>query len=66
MKETGNVCEIEGLPFNERQDIDDEGNAPVIPTDVQALVLDGIGFDHLKVRRVPTPRPGPCSLLARV
>lgn len=26
-----------------------------------ALVLDGIGFDHLKTRRAPTPRPGPCA-----
>lgn len=37
-----------------------------IPSEMRALVLDGVGFDHLKVRRVPTPRPGPRQLLARV
>jgi threonine dehydrogenase-like Zn-dependent dehydrogenase len=37
-----------------------------IPTEMRALVLDGTGFDHLRVRRVPTPRPGPRQLLARV
>ena len=39
---------------------------PVVPADMRALVLDGVGFDHLKVRRVPIPRPGPRQLLARV
>lgn len=33
---------------------------------MRALVLDGAGFDHLHVRRVPTPRPGPNQMLARV
>jgi L-iditol 2-dehydrogenase len=33
---------------------------------MRALVLDGIGFAHLHVRRVPTPRPGPRQMLARV
>jgi threonine dehydrogenase-like Zn-dependent dehydrogenase len=33
---------------------------------MQALVLDGIGFEHLAVRSVPTPHPGPRQLLARV
>jgi threonine dehydrogenase-like Zn-dependent dehydrogenase len=33
---------------------------------MRALVLDGTGFDHLAVRRVPVPRPGPGQLLARV
>jgi NADPH:quinone reductase-like Zn-dependent oxidoreductase len=33
---------------------------------MRALVLDGIGFDHLRVRKVPTPRPGPKQMLARV
>ena len=37
-----------------------------IPTDMRALVLDGVGFGHLQVRRVPTPRPGPRQMLARV
>jgi L-iditol 2-dehydrogenase len=33
---------------------------------MRALVLDGVGFQHLAVRQVPTPRPGPRQLLARV
>jgi threonine dehydrogenase-like Zn-dependent dehydrogenase len=37
-----------------------------IPSEMRALVLDGIGFAHLQVRRVPTPRPGPRQMLARV
>ena len=37
-----------------------------IPTEMRALVLDGVGFDHLRVCRVPTPRPGPAQMLARV
>ena len=38
----------------------------VIPDEMRALVLDGIGFEHLHVRRVPTPRPGPGQMLGRV
>src|SRR5512141_914178 len=37
-----------------------------IPSEMRALVLDGTGFDHLSVRQVPVPRPGPRQLLARV
>jgi len=37
-----------------------------IPRHMRALVLDGIGFEHLRVERVPTPRPGPRQILARV
>jgi len=37
-----------------------------IPSDMRALVLDGVGFGHLAVRRVATPRPGPGQMLARV
>jgi threonine dehydrogenase-like Zn-dependent dehydrogenase len=37
-----------------------------IPVEMRALVLDGVGFGHLQVRRVPTPRPGPRQMLARV
>ncbi len=37
-----------------------------IPEVMRALVLDGIGFQHLRVRQVPTPRPGPRQMLARV
>ena len=33
---------------------------------MRALVLDGAGFDHLSVREVPVPRPGPDQLLTRV
>ncbi len=37
-----------------------------IPTEMRALVLDGVGWEHLRVVRVPTPRPGSRQLLARV
>ncbi len=37
-----------------------------IPIDMRALVLDGVGFGHLQVQRVPTPRHGPRQMLARV
>jgi len=40
--------------------------AQSIPLEMRALVLDGVGFAHLQVRRVPTPRPGPRQMLARV
>lgn len=37
-----------------------------IPAEMRAVVLDGVGFSHLGVRKVPTPRPGPQQILARV
>src|SRR5512136_1203078 len=37
-----------------------------LPAEMRALVLDGSGFDQLRVGKVPTPRPGPGQLLARV
>ena len=37
-----------------------------VPETMRALVLDGVGFAHLSIRQVPTPRPGPRQLLARV
>jgi threonine dehydrogenase-like Zn-dependent dehydrogenase len=40
--------------------------APDIPDAMRALVLGGVGFERLRIARVPTPRPGPCQLLARV
>ena len=43
-----------------------EAEGRAIPAEMQALVLDGTGFEHLVVRTVPTPRPGPSQLLARV
>lgn len=33
---------------------------------MRALVLNGTGFEHLQIRKVPTPRPGPGQMLARV
>lgn len=39
---------------------------PMIPIEMRALVLDGTGFDRLRIRTVPVPRPGPDQLLARV
>ena len=41
-------------------------SAPSIPNEMRAVVLDGTGFSHLGVRKVPTPRPGPQQMLARV
>ncbi len=38
----------------------------IIPSEMRALVLDGTGFEHLQIRKVPTPRPGPGQMLARV
>lgn len=43
-----------------------EAEGWIVPDQMQALVLDGTGFDHLAVRTVPTPRPGPSQLIARV
>jgi L-sorbose 1-phosphate reductase len=37
-----------------------------IPAAMRALVLDGVGVDHLEVVSVPVPRPGPRQLLCRV
>jgi threonine dehydrogenase-like Zn-dependent dehydrogenase len=37
-----------------------------IPDEMRALVLDGTGFDHLQIRKVPVPLPGPRQMLARV
>ncbi len=37
-----------------------------VPLEMRAAVLDGTGPEHLSVRRVPVPRPGPEQLLARV
>ena len=37
-----------------------------IPKEMRALVLDGSGWDHLAVRRIRVPKPGPRELLARV
>src|ERR1039458_2679588 len=36
------------------------------PTTMRALVLDGIGFEHLAIKGVPMPKVGPSQLLARV
>jgi threonine dehydrogenase-like Zn-dependent dehydrogenase len=41
-------------------------NSAPPPDEMRALVLDGVGFDHLRLRKVPTPRPSPGQLLARV
>ena len=38
----------------------------IIPGEMRALVLDGTGFEHLHIRKVPTPVPGPSQMLARV
>ena len=55
--ETGQVNKNEGA---------ESLTAPSIPAKMRAVVLDGAGFDHLGVREIPTPRPGPRQMLARV
>lgn len=37
-----------------------------IPGEMRAFVLDGVGFEHLSIRTIPVPRPGPRQILARV
>jgi threonine dehydrogenase-like Zn-dependent dehydrogenase len=37
-----------------------------IPAEMRAIVLSGTGFSRLEMRRLPTPRPGPQQMLARV
>ena len=39
---------------------------PLVPGSMRALVVDGVGVDHVAVMSVPTPRPGPRQLLCRV
>jgi threonine dehydrogenase-like Zn-dependent dehydrogenase len=39
---------------------------PLVPESMRALVVDGVGVDHVAVTSVPTPRPGPRQLLCRV
>jgi L-iditol 2-dehydrogenase len=41
-------------------------SADEIPDEMRAVLLDGIGFEHLHIGKVPTPRPGPYQMLARV
>jgi NADPH:quinone reductase-like Zn-dependent oxidoreductase len=38
----------------------------IVPSEMRALVLDGTGFDHLQIRKIPVPHPGPGQMLARV
>jgi threonine dehydrogenase-like Zn-dependent dehydrogenase len=33
---------------------------------MRALVMERVGFEHLGIRKIPTPRPGPRQMLARV
>ena len=40
--------------------------ARTTPAKMRAVVLDGAGFDHLGVREIPTPRPGPRQMLAHI
>jgi threonine dehydrogenase-like Zn-dependent dehydrogenase len=44
----------------------DIGKVGQVPAEMRALVLDGTGFEHARIQRVATPRPGPDQLLARV
>jgi threonine dehydrogenase-like Zn-dependent dehydrogenase len=37
-----------------------------VPDTMRALVLDGVGFDRLRIAQVTIPRPGPRQMLARV
>jgi len=44
----------------------EERDLTQLPETMRALVLSGAGFEHLSVRRVAVPQPGPRQLLARV
>ena len=44
----------------------DRSLTAAIPDQMRALVMDRVGFEHLRVQTVPTPRPGPRQILARV
>jgi L-iditol 2-dehydrogenase len=44
----------------------EDQSAENIPFEMRALVLDGVGFEHLAVREVPVPSPSAHQLLARV
>lgn len=48
--------------------VESAGEEPfrAIPKEMRAVVLDGPGFDHLRVRGIPTPRPSSRQMLARV
>lgn len=37
-----------------------------IPAEMRAVRLTGVGFDHIHLQTIPTPRPNPNQLLARV
>jgi D-arabinose 1-dehydrogenase-like Zn-dependent alcohol dehydrogenase len=37
-----------------------------VPEDMRALVLEGVGFEHLKMSRVQTPQSSANQILARV
>ena len=59
--------EKSGQPTEASKRVGEESKpAAHIPEEMRAVVLDGIGFSHLGVRKVPTPRPGPRQMLARV
>jgi len=59
--------EIHLEPIEASENAEEESQqAATTPDEMRAVVLDGIGFSHLGVRRVPTPRPGPRQMLARV
>jgi len=44
----------------------EERDLTQLPETMRALVLSGAGFEHLSVRQVAVPRPGPRQLVARV
>ena len=37
-----------------------------VPSEMRALVLDGVGFEHLAIRKIPVPSPSAHQMLARV
>ena len=60
-------AEMSGQPGEESKSAAGESQTVrALPEEMRAVVLDGTGFSHLAVRKVPTPRPGPQQMLARV
>lgn len=54
------------MPLSEKTYERSASQAPDIPDVMRALVLDGVGFERLRIARAPTPRPGPRQIVARV
>ena len=60
------MAKAENSDQNSKSNGDNSQASGAVPAEMRAVVLDGTGFEHLALRNVPTPRPGPKQMLARV